>query len=133
MRFKSIYVQQIPLPKRALPEAFCKLSSYINFMYEKRVNSKDLAQDKLMLEYFEQIINALVYELYLSEDLYDYAIAFADVLQREELPAIDSIRGDKLAALRAVFQRLYAPEHRIRQNLFALDTLPVVRLIEGKA
>ena len=96
----------------------------------KQINS---AQDKLMLEYFEQIINGLVYELYLPEDLHAHNFTFASHLESEKLPALDSIKGDKLAALRTVFQHLYAQNHPIRQNLFALDTLPVIRLIEAKA
>lgn len=42
-------------------------------------------------------------------------------------------QGDKLPALRIIFQRLQAQDHPIRRNLFALDTLPIIRLIEGKA
>lgn len=86
-----------------------------------------------MLEYFEQIIDGLVYELYLPEDLNAYDFAFANILQNENLPALDDIQGNELEALRAIFQHLYAQDNPIRRNLFLLDTIPVIRMIEGKA
>lgn len=136
MRFKSIYVEQIPLPHQHIPWIFERFVEYVYCLYES-VNSTDQmlisVQDKLMLEYFERVINGLVYELYLPDDLQAQNLTFAAPLQSENLPALDDIQGNKLEALRSIFQRLYATDHPIRQNLFALDTLPIVRLIEGKA
>jgi len=54
------------------------------------------------------------------------------LLHTETLPTLKDIQGDKLTALRAIFQRLYATDHPLRRNLFLLDTLPAIRIIEGK-
>ena len=35
--------------------------------------------------------------------------------------------------LRAKFEELYAPNHPLRQGLFALDSIEEIRIIEGKA
>ena len=128
--FKPMYVSKLPILKAGNPEIVETFADYVLDIYQQNAT---LAQDKLMLEYFEQIINGLVYELYLSEDLCVHNIAFAAPLQSENLPALDDIQGNKLEALRTIFQRLYVTNHPIRQNLFALDTIPVIRLIEGKA
>jgi adenine-specific DNA-methyltransferase len=133
MRFKSIYVEQIPIPIEKLPRSFSQITNYIFLLHKENQRNVDSVRDKLMLEYFEQVINGLVYELYLPEDLHLHGFTFANHLQAENLPALDDIKGDKLEALRTIFHRLYAQDHPIRQNLFALDTLPVIRLIEGKA
>jgi hypothetical protein len=76
--------------------------------------------------------NKNFYELYLPEDLHAHGFTFAQPLQAENLPNLDDIPGNKLEAIRTVFDRLHAPDPPIRQNLFTLDTLPVIRLIEGK-
>ncbi|MGA7936325.1 MAG: hypothetical protein WCA35_22415, partial [Kovacikia sp.] len=78
------------------------------------------------------LINGMVYELYLPADLHTQNLTFAAPLHAEDLPALDDIPGDKLVALRAIFQRLYATDHPLRRNLFLLDTLPTIRIIEGK-
>ncbi len=127
---QTIYISQIPVLNISYNHK--KLIEVITTYVLKLHNYNISAQDKLMLEYFEQIINGLVYELYLPEDLHDRGFTFADPLQAENLPTLNDIKGDKLEALRAIFQRLYAQDHPIRQNLIALDTLPVIRTIEGK-
>ena len=38
-----------------------------------------------------------------------------------------------LASLTAFFNTLYAPEHPVRRAVYFIDTLPSVRIIEGKA
>ncbi len=88
-----------------------------------------VADDKLMLNYFEQIVDALVLELYLPEDLHQHDKQFIDHLSQEDLPKIDSIKGNKLEALREIFQKLFNKKHPIRENLFFLDSVPVVRTI----
>ena len=133
LRAFSQYIKQIPVVKISSKEKrlISELVDYVCLI--DRTKQSNLAQDKLMLEYFEQIINGLVYELYLPEDLHTYNFAFADPLQSENLPALNDIQGNKIEALRAIFQRLYAQDHPIRRNLFLLDTIPVIRIIEGKA
>lgn len=139
--YESRFIKNLPILKMEPPtseKTFVHIVQYIVFLKEKfGVNSPLTAGDSpinnLMIDYFEKIINGLVYELYLPEDLHAHGFTFANHLQAENLPALDATKGDKLEALRAIFQRLYAQDHPIRQNLFALDTLPVIRLIEGKA
>jgi len=90
------------------------------------------AEDKLMLSYFEQIVDALVMELYLPEELHSHDKYFMRHLLSENLPTLDKIKGNKIAEIRGIFKILYATDHAIRYNLFLLDTIPVVRIIQGK-
>ncbi len=138
---QTIYVEQIPIfpASDRDQEAIEKLVSYILYLTTELkdipnhgANLMAMADDKLMLSYFEQLINGLVYELYLPEDLHTHHLNFAALLQAENLPTLDDIPGDKLTALRSIFQRLYATDHPLRRNLFLLDTIPTIRLIEGK-
>ena len=38
-----------------------------------------------------------------------------------------------MAALQAIFERLYERTHLVRRNLFFLDSVKPIRIIEGKA
>lgn len=134
---KDLFQIPVPAAPQDLQEVVIKLVQYILYLNQQSsssITNKPMtsAQDNLMLKYFEQIINGLVYELYFPEDLHAHDFAFADPLQSENLPALDDIQDNKLEALRAIFQRLYAQDHPIRRNLFLLDTVPVIRIIEGK-
>ena len=126
-----MYVTQIPIPL-ASEQDKAAISTLVSYILHLTTQDLPDPSDKLMLDYFEQLINALVYELYLPTDLQAHNLSFAPLLQAGALPAIDDIQGDKLAALRAIFQRLYATDHPLRRNLFLLDTLPAIRIIEGK-
>jgi hypothetical protein len=89
--------------------------------------------NKRIKSYFEQIINALVVELYLPEELHEHNKYFMRYLLEENLPNIDIIKGDKMQTLQEIFARLFDKEHPIRHNLFLLNTIPVVRIIEDKS
>ena len=107
------------------------LVDYVLFL--KANTSEADSRDQLMISYFEQIIDALVYELYLEDEIHEAGKQFFHPLMKESLPALDNIKGDKLSALRQIFERLFDRNHLIRQNIFFLDTIESVRIIEGKA
>ncbi len=107
------------------------LVGYILFLKDNADETE--SRDQLMVNYFEQIIDALVYELYLPEELHTAGREFFAPLAAERLPALADIRGDKLSDLRQIFERLFHKDHIIRQNIFFLDTIESVRIIEGKA
>lgn len=138
--YESRFIKNLPIRKIESPtkeNTFISIVRYILFAKKKvGVDSASMESsspyDQVMVNYFEQIIDALVYELYLPEDLRAHNFAFASPLQSENLPVLDNIQGDKLKALRIIFKRLYAQDHPLRRNLFLLDTIPVIRMVEGK-
>jgi len=91
-------------------------------------------RDPLMLAYFEQILNGLVYELYLPEEVHGAGLHLFDSVAKAKLPAIETIpEEDRLPRLRTLFETLYDGTHPIRIALAKLQTLDTVRIIEGKA
>lgn len=137
--FKTDYLKPFPIPC-SLSEnpptseeqtIIATLVDYILFL--KADTSGSDSRDQLMLSYFEQIINALVYELYLTDELHEADRTFFEPLAAERLSTLADIKGDKRAHLRRIFERLFDREHPVRQNIFFLDTLESVRIIEGKA
>ncbi|MBD2425735.1 TaqI-like C-terminal specificity domain-containing protein [Phormidium sp. FACHB-1136] len=139
-RFKSIYVSQIPIPP-ASPEDKARIETLVNYILFLAKELKDIpghgeamvasADDKLMLNYFEQIVDATIMELYLPEELHAANKSFMSHLATKNLPTLEQISGDTMESLRSIFRRLFKKDHPIRENLFFLDSVPVVRIIRG--
>ena len=104
-----------------------KLVDYILFL-----TTEDAAQHKLIINYFEAIINALVYELFFPEELHAAEKRFFDPLVMEFLSSLDEHPEDEFQVISKVFENLSARHHDIRRNLYFLNELESVRIIEGK-
>ena len=138
LRARSRYMQQIPIPDLTSEQKgmIGKIVDYLIYLQgQPTTNSRDLAhaRDAVMLGYFERIIDGLVYESYLREELHQGEKHFFKPLLDERLPQLEEIRGDKMSALQEIFERLYERTHPIRRNLFFLDSVKPIRIIEGKA
>lgn len=127
---------QIPIPHAtpAQQGAIETLVDYILWLKSAEQTAQQTAntRDPLMLAFWEQLIDALVYELFLPDELHAAGKKFFDLLQDAQLPRLNEIEDDKLQTLRAHFERLFEREHPLRQAVFFLDSVESVRLIEGK-
>ena len=137
IRARSGYIQQIPIPDLTSTQKalIAKIVDYLIYLQQQpTINSKDLAhaRDRVMLGYFERIIDGLVYEVYLSEDLHKADKHFFQPLLDEQLPSCEEIQGDKMIVLRDIFELLYERTHLVRRDLYYLDSVKAVRIIEGK-
>ena len=138
LKFVPRYVSQIPIPdiepkQKALIH---KIVEYILYLKKQpTVNSKDLkhARDAVMVGYFDRIIDGMVYESYLPDELHEGSKHFFQPLLDEQLPQLEEIQGDKMSAFRAIFEHLHERTHPIRINLFFLDSIKPIRIIESKA
>jgi len=87
----------------------------------------------LLAGYFEQWVNALVYELFFPKSLHAAGLRFFQLAEAANLVPLTQMKpGTELACLRNKFDELYIPDHTLRQSLFALDSIEEVRIIEGK-
>ena len=137
LRARSGHIQQIPIPDltSAQKALIANLVDYLIYLQQQpTINSKDLAhaRDRIMLGYFERIIDGLVYEVYLPEDLHKGDKHFFQPLLEEQLPSYEEIQADKMTVLRDIFELLYERTHLVRRNLYYLDSVKAVRIIEGK-
>ena len=137
LRARSGYIQQIPVPditstQKALIGQFVDYLIYLQ--QQPTTNSNDLAhaRDAVMLGYFERIIDGMVYESYLPDELHKGRKHFFQPLLDEQLPQLEEIQGDKMSAFRDIFEHLYERTHPVRINLFFLDSVKPVRIIQGK-
>ena len=134
---KSIAQLPIVTTDKVTQQRFITFFDYIIYLKQQpfyRSQNLELreVQDRLMVSFFEQIIDGMVYELYFPEALHQGEKYFLNVLAQKNLPPLCKMSGDKMMTLRRIFQRLFGKEHPIRHNLFFLDSLPIIRMIEGK-
>jgi methylase of polypeptide subunit release factors len=86
-------------------------------------------EQKLQSTFFDQLIDALVYELYFPNEL---KAAGKDILRHlgELTPISDDMSDEeKLAIIQREFDRLYDPRHPVRNIIETLDSVEVVRTI----
>ena len=103
---QTIYISKLSIAKSSNPEPIETLISYVLQLHQQPL----LAQDKRVLSYFEQIINGLVYELYLPQDLH-----IAECSIAAHLPTLAPI--DSLESLRSLFEQLSQPDRPLKRNL----------------
>ena len=137
LKFVPRYVSQIPIPdmeseQRALIH---KIVEYILYLKKQpTTDGTDLANssDYVMVAYFGQILDALIYELYLPDELHKRDKYFFQPLLDEKLPQLEDIQSDKIGAFRELFEHLFHRDHPVRRNHFFLDSLESIRIIESK-
>jgi hypothetical protein len=137
LRAFSESMQQIPIPStnpgsdRAVEEMYDSLC-----LAARGREDMPVSRETLMSSYCEQILDAMVYELYLPEDVHSAGLHFFDLVSAAHLPRVD-LRGrgtcNQAAALREKLEEIYAPSHPLRAAIQKLHTLEPVRIIEGKA
>lgn len=131
---------------RALPIPICDrtkqatvgllVDALIRLHYLLPVNGvkADNPRDPLMLAYFDQMLNGLMYELYLPENVQEAGLGLFELVEQVARPAFDSISAsNNLADYRRTFEVLYDGTNPIKIGLQKLQTLDIVRTIEGKA
>jgi adenine-specific DNA-methyltransferase len=135
LQLNIIYPLPIPNWSKVEMRVLDTLADYVLWLQRSGAVSGELpdsAGATLLAGYFEQWINALVYELFFPEPLHAAVLHFFRIAEQAKLPVLSEIRGRELATLRAKFEELYAPNHPLRQGLFALYSIEEIRIIEGK-
>lgn len=123
--------------ERAQHDTVARLVDTIVWL-KAQVGMADKAQehssDPLMPSFFEQWVNALVYELFFPQEIHAAGLHFFDLIQGESLPQLEQLREpDRFSRPQKLFQTTYASDHKLRQALYRLSSLDLVRTIEGKA
>jgi adenine-specific DNA-methyltransferase len=128
--------QRGPKGIKQLPIKHCnEKKPLINFVdYTLFLKSQKLVDvnNQLMPNYFEQIIDGMAYELYFPELLKKHNREIIKHLG--ELPKFTESMSDeqKMKTCKKVFDRLNDKEHPVRINLFYMNSIPEIAIIEGK-
>ncbi|HEY3369983.1 MAG TPA: TaqI-like C-terminal specificity domain-containing protein [Prolixibacteraceae bacterium] len=125
MRYTSQYVGQIRVPKIKISEQkpFITLVDIILFL--KKQLLKD-SSDKVMVFFFEQVIDVAVAELYFKEQIdilgFDILKYLQDLPSSEDSLSLDTIRK--------IFSEFNVPEHPIRKAVSLLKNYEPFKTIE---
>ena len=83
-----------------------------------------------MFDFFDKLNSAMVFELYFPSELKS---ANKEILKHlgDLKPITDSMSNEeKLAVIQSEFERLYDPNHPVRNNLETLDSIEEIRIIK---
>lgn len=133
---KVVYVERLPLPSisDAQSRLIRPLVEILLMLHSALEESEQSTRDPLMLAYWDQVLNGLVYELYFPNEIHDAGLHLFDLVQEANLPEVNKILGkDRLPMLRKKFEELHDGTHPLRIALDKLQTLDTIRIIEGKA
>jgi len=134
--FKTDYLNPFPIPDSTIGQQE-QIERLVDIVLALREQAADLADPParvaVMTAWFEQLIDALTYELYFPEEFVGEGTSVGAALGSVDLPASHALGKKPAKVLEPIFERLYDPLHPVRKAMFALDSIAPVRVIEGKA
>jgi adenine-specific DNA-methyltransferase len=129
---KPMYFSQLTIPRTTSQqhEEVLRISEYLIHLYTDTVTRSPHPG----AAFLERLMNGLVYELFFESEVHDSKLRFFDLLSQVESPDLKSIpqsqRTARIAEFHAVISNV---NHPLYAALFALNSLEIVRIIEGKA
>lgn len=131
--FKPMYISQLPIPFASLnQQRLCeRLADALIWLHSPGARELSKAFPGLIVGYFEQWLNGLVYELFFPEELHARKLELFDETDRLKPPDLGKLsNAGKLERLGELFEKAYASNAPLRGSLFDLRSLDVVRIIE---
>lgn len=126
-KIKKEPIESIPIVKAnsSTQQLFIILVDYIIFLKSLPINKtiNEFVPNSHIVLVFEEIIDALVYELYFEDEFYRVNIAFMIYAERD-FESIENTNEekDKIEIIQTVYQKLRERNNEIRQNLKLIDT-----------
>ena len=118
-----MFVEKLPVPQlqQQEQEVYIRIADYVLILYKQ--------EKRLQSAFFEQLIDALVYELYFSDELKRAGKEIKKHLGDVKPISEHMTDTEKLAIIQSEFERLYDPNHPVRNNMETLDSVDEVRII----
>ncbi|MGQ4809467.1 hypothetical protein NKDENANG_02884 [Candidatus Entotheonellaceae bacterium PAL068K] len=90
--YESRFIKRLPIvladsQQQEYIIRFVSCLLWLNQHYHMQQNSKDF-RDSLMIGYFEQILNGMVYELYFPDDLHKHGLHIFKLIEQSDLPSL---------------------------------------------
>jgi hypothetical protein len=135
--FKTDYLKPFPIAesRSEQEQAVATLVDYVLYLkaLPEPINREEAAHQRLMTAYFEQLIDALIYEIYFPEEFQDAEKSISRLLIPDLIPPLEKNATEKLSYLQQRFQEMYQQNHPVRQMVSFLDTIDAVRVIEERS
>lgn len=135
--FKTDYLKPFPIaePSPKQEQTIQRLVEYILYLktLDEIGNNVNNAEIKVMTAYFEQMIDAIVYEMYLPELFSIDGMKPSSIISLDLFPKLENINTQKTKMLLDIFKQLYDTNHPVRKHLFFLDSIETIRIIDSKS
>ncbi len=124
-RYMPRYISEFPIPEVSIQTQipFIALADYILFLKKLPVENpiNEFVPNNHIVQLFEEVIDAMVYELYFEEDFKKAGIEFMKYAQRDFLSI--EVKGEKeaMAIIEKAYQTLREKDNEIRNNLKLMD------------
>ena len=132
---KHATIQQLPIKLSDREHIFISLVDYILFAKTYKDNISDLVSNDFVANYFEEIIDGCVYELYFEEHMQKLEINILDEVAKRIKPIEHLVtEKEKAAVISNVFTEIKKTDNpiRTRLELFAIRSTDVLKpIIEG--
>ena len=135
-RYFTQFIEQFPIPESTAAQRgqLVRVTDIVLLLKHHFAGQPvaETTRDPLMLAYAEQILNGLVYELYFPEEVHGAKLKLFELVEHATLPRLDSIPDrEQSSRLRRLLEDLHDGAHPLKIALQKLQTLDVVRIIEG--
>lgn len=130
-RLFTAFFQEIPVKKtEIILENIFKL--IVEVLVELKKQDLKEVNDQFMLVFFEQVADALIFEIYFKEIFEKENLSIASHLMNEKVN-IESILESKerLIEIRKLFVKLYQEYHPVRQAISQMLSIPQINLIKN--
>jgi len=119
------YLSQIPIAVCSLreQEPFIRVVDYILFIYQWGIDKaiNEYVPNKHLINQFEEILDAMVFELYFDTEFSEAGVHFIEHVHKE-FKSINELKADKaIEIIHAVYQNLRQKDSVIRNNLKLMD------------
>ena len=122
---RKVFFDKIPVKKITDSEEipFERMLDYLVAL-KKEKSTEDA--DQLMFIYFEQVVNALVFEFYFKEEFEKRSLQIAKHL--EQLPVLNR-NESPLHQLRKIYVSINQDHNPLKQSMFSMLSIPQIELI----
>jgi hypothetical protein len=124
-RFKPDYLKPFPIPELSNIEKetpFKILVDYILFLKAEDEPINDFVPNSHIAETFEEVIDAMVFELYFPEDFKKAGIHFIEYAERDFIPIEGKTPEEQKEIIHNAYQKSREKDNEIRNNLKLMDT-----------
>lgn len=122
---RKIFFEKIPV-KQITDEQEIPFAKMVDYLVALKKEKSQESTDQLMFIYFEQIANALVFELYFKEEFEKMNLQIAKFIS--ELP--DLVDKEKaLHHLRKIYITINQDNHKVKQSIFSMLSIPQIELV----
>ena len=113
-------IEAIPIVKIEDTKPFEILVDYVMFL-------KQQENKEYMSDFFERVIDIAVYELYFQDELHKYNYGILEILKNESFEF-----DNTLNTIEVVYKKWSDKNHKIAYNVHFIDSLDIIKVIEGK-